>query len=150
MPLRTSWICLEKGRCHGERDGPSWGWGKEEEMLDVGSSQGSWSTFRGQCFSSVVDYGISSDLVRHGNVRENVTDRGHFTEVWVTGVQWGGVDPGYLGRRKKLRGWSALILEEGEDSAQVWYRGMTRSNWVLRKAAMTIVVLANSTSHHRK
>lgn len=31
---------------------------KEEEILDVGSSQGSWSMFRDQCFSSVVDYGV--------------------------------------------------------------------------------------------
>lgn len=53
----------------------------EEEMLDVGSSQGGSSIFRGQCFGSVLDYGISSDLVRCRNVRENVTDPGHFREV---------------------------------------------------------------------
>ena len=52
-----------------------------EERLDVGSSQGSSSIFRGQCFSSVLDYGISSDLVRRRNVRENVTDAGYFREV---------------------------------------------------------------------
>ena len=58
---------------------------------------------------------ISSDLVRCTNVRENVTDPGHFREVWVTAVQEGWVEARLPGEKAEAEGVPALILEEGEE-----------------------------------
>ena len=41
----------------------------------------------GPVFSSVVEYGISSDRSRYRNVMGNVTDSRHLREICVTGVR---------------------------------------------------------------